>query len=279
MRSSGCPLLELYRCPKAFVSLGLQGTLSETAGFFSFGSDIICHGRSSCGYRKGRPNALLYDVSSDVEAKNSELLMPFDPVEVIDNLRLERYCSSDSSVLRLAKQAYYGLRPWLSVAARSFIQRARLRDWRKLAFPHWPVDTTVEDLCEKLLLLNMESLGIERIPFVWFWPEGARCCVVMTHDVETEIGRDFCQALMDLDDAFGVKSSFQIVPEGRYAVPEELLATIQARGFELGIQDLNHDGRLFDDRSEFLRRVERINCYAHAWGANGFRAAVLYRKP
>jgi hypothetical protein len=51
------------------------------------------------------------------------------------------------------------------------------------------------------------------------------------------------------------------------------------RGFEVFIQDLNHDGRLFDNKEEFLRRVKSINRYRHEYGASGFRAAVLYRKP
>ena len=42
---------------------------------------------------------------------------------------------------------------------------------------------------------------------------------------------------------------------------------------------MNHDGRLFDDREEFLRRADRINRYAKEFGGRGFRAAVLYRKP
>jgi len=45
------------------------------------------------------------------------------------------------------------------------------------------------------------------------------------------------------------------------------------------IQDLNHDGRLFDERNEFLRRAARINDYGRKFGAKGFRSAVLYRKP
>ena len=84
---------------------------------------------------------------------------------------------------------------------------------------------------------------------------------------------------MDIDDAFGVKAAFQIVPEGRYDVPEQWLATIRQRGFELAVQDLNHDGRLFDDRQEFLRRAEKLTGMAASGGANGFRAAVLYRRP
>jgi hypothetical protein len=101
----------------------------------------------------------------------------------------------------------------------------------------------------------------------------------MSHDVETGVGRDFCSELMDVDDAFGVKASFQLVPEDRYPVSSEFVRTIRDRGFEVGIQDLNHDGRLFDNKEQFLSRVSLINRYGADYGAKGFRAAVLYRKP
>jgi hypothetical protein len=129
------------------------------------------------------------------------------------------------------------------------------------------------------MLLSLEAKGIERVPFVWFWPAGARGCLTMTHDVETAAGRDVCAELMDLDDTFGIKASFQIVPEKRYAVPASLLDSIRKRGFEIGVQDLNHDGRLFDSREEFRRRAQVINRYGREYGARGFRAGVLYRKP
>jgi hypothetical protein len=99
----------------------------------------------------------------------------------------------------------------------------------------------------------------------------------MTHDVETEAGRDFCGRLMEIDDSYGIKSSFQIVPEGRYLVSPEFLGGIRDRGFEVCVQDLNHDGRLFDEREEFLRRVAQINRYGKEYGATGYRSAVLYR--
>jgi len=101
----------------------------------------------------------------------------------------------------------------------------------------------------------------------------------MTHDVETEAGRDFCAEMMNVDDAFGIKTSFQIVPEKRYAVPAKLLESMRTRGFEVAVQDLNHDGRLFDSRETFLRRVKLINQYGREYGARGFRAGLLYRKP
>jgi hypothetical protein len=53
---------------------------------------------------------------------------------------------------------------------------------------------------------------------------------------------------------------------------------IRAKGFEVNVHDLNHDGHLYDHREEFLRRAEKINRYAKEYGARGFRAGVLYRK-
>jgi hypothetical protein len=279
MKASAQALMERYRCPESFLKYRLLGPLPDTAGFFQFGPGITCYGRSSSGKMAHCATPPLHDVSSDVALKNSELLLPFDPTEVIDNLRRECYVSSGSRIRRSAKNAYYALRPFLLRGMRRAIQRAHVRNWREMCFPRWPVDTTVEDLCGNLMLLSIEALKVDKIPFVWFWPDGARGCVLMTHDVETNAGRDFCPALMDIDDAFGIKAAFQIVPEGRYAVTEALLAQIRERGFEVGVQDLNHDGRLFDDWTEFLRRVEKINQYGRAWDAKGFRAAVLYRKP
>jgi hypothetical protein len=93
------------------------------------------------------------------------------------------------------------------------------------------------------------------------------------------MGRDFTETLLKIDDSFGIKASYQIVPEGRYAVTPEYLKTLRSRGCEVCVQDLNHDGRLFDERSEFLRRASHINRYGREYDARGFRSAVLYRRP
>ena len=100
---------------------------------------------------------------------------------------------------------------------------------------------------------------------------------MVTHDVETSAGRDFCPGLMDLNDSFGIKAAFQIVPENRYSVPQALLDCIRERGFELNVHDLNHDGRLMEDLEEFLRRAKDINLHGRRFGALGFRSAMLYR--
>jgi len=139
------------------------------------------------------------------------------------------------------------------------------------------VDQTVDQIFESMLLLALRAKGIDRMPFIWFWPDGHSSCAVITHDVETTAGRDFCDKLMDLNDSYGIKSSFQLVPEVRYTVTDELLRSIRDRGFEVDVHDLNHDGNLFRDRDEFLRRVARINAYGKQFGAIGYRSGVLYR--
>ena len=84
---------------------------------------------------------------------------------------------------------------------------------------------------------------------------------------------------MDLDDSFGIKSAFQLIPEGR----EERVAAhggadCAGAGFEVNLHDLNHDGRLFADKDSSCERARRINDYAREFGCDGFRSGAMYRE-
>ncbi|HEV2732960.1 MAG TPA: hypothetical protein VGV15_23255 [Terriglobales bacterium] len=276
-------ITERYRCPETFLDVALSGKLSSEAGYFRLGRNLTCYGHCSCAVRNDRVEANLIDALPEVTADNGQVKLPFNPTEVVRNFQMEKYSNSArervGELSNWRKSLYYLLRPYMTLPMRRTIQKFYTRKWRSQAFPRWPVDTTVEDLCEKVLLLAMAAKGLDRVPFVWFWPYGAPACMLMTHDVETEAGRNFCADLMDLDDAFGIKASFHFIPEGGYTLLPEFLDTVRARGFEVAIQDLNHDGRLFDRRDEFLRRAAKINSYGAQFSARGFRAGVLYRKP
>jgi hypothetical protein len=209
------------------------------------------------------------------------LEMPFDADEVPNNFRREcyliqqkRFCGAGS---HFSRRLYYSVRSLLPAKLRQKLQQAHALGWQKIAFPGWPVDLSLDLCLEQILLLVMASLGVDRLPFIWFWPDGCRSAAIMTHDVETAAGRDFCSQLMDLDESYGLRGSFQLVPEQRYDITEEFLTEIRQRGFEINIHDLNHDGRLFLQRKEFLRRAVRINEFGRHFGALGFRSAVLYR--
>jgi hypothetical protein len=275
-------VVDRYRCPEELLDLGVNKQLFADPGYFLFGPDTTCYGRSTSGVGASRPDSSLLDAIRDVSKDEGRLSLPFNPTEIIDNLRLERYANGTgmaSSFENLLRRMYYLLRPLTNLEVRRQVQKFRARNWKEQPFPKWPVDTTVENICERVLSMSIEAKGVHRVPFVWFWPDGASSCVTMTHDVETDAGRDYCSELMNVDDAFGVKAAFGIVPEERYEVSPSFLDTIRDRGFEVAVQDLNHDGRLFDSREEFLRRADLINRHGREYRAKGFRAAVLYRKP
>ena len=73
----------------------------------------------------------------------------------------------------------------------------------------------------------------------------------------------------------GFRSSFNFVPEGEYRVPSELRSWLTERGFEVGIHDLRHDGKLYTSRKAFHRSAARINSYLKEWNAVGFRSAFM----
>jgi hypothetical protein len=275
-------LSQYYRCADELGEFQLGGRLSDDQGYFGFGPGAIGYGRSATGFRAKRASGPLYNLLDDIRFRNSYVELPFDPDEVADNLRCERYVSGSRSAVkkhlhRATRSAYYQLRPLLPVKVRKHLQKSHLEGWKKLDFPRWPVDTSVDTLMENLLILAIKCNGGESIPFVWFWPEGMSACAIMTHDVEEQLGVDFCGRLMDMNDEFAVPASFQVVPEKRYPVPQSYLEEIRRRGFEVNVHDLNHDGRLYWDFEEFKRRAHQINRYGREFGAAGFRAGVLYR--
>jgi hypothetical protein len=272
-------LTEYFRCPDRYAGLKSSRELSGPKGYFRFGSEAVCYGSLDGQETAETPTGRLSDARLFAQLDNGKVDLPFDPLEVIDNLRQETYLGdSIRETLSVLTAAYYFIRPLLPVEVRKHLQRFRLRGWEKLSFPNWPVDHSVENLLEQLLLLAMKASGVERIPFIWFWPEGSSSCAIMTHDVETTRGRNFCSTLMGIDDSFGIKASFQVVPEERYHVTHDFLEEIRRREFEVVVHDLNHDGRLYRNRAEFLKRAERINEYGRAYKAEGFRAGVLYRR-
>jgi hypothetical protein len=274
-------LSQYYRCPERFVHLDHPSALEGKDGYFKFGPNTMCYGREAGRIPSASPRGRLHDALSDTAAEGGVTKLPFDPNEVADNLRFERYVHSNAdgtSMGTVARRSYYFVRPLLPVRVRKHIQKIHLTGWDRLEFPRWPVDRSVDNLFENLMLQTLRSQELEEIPFIWFWPEGASSCAIMTHDVETGEGRDFSSSLMDINDSFGIKSSFQVVPEKRYEVPESYLTAIRDRDFEVNVQDLNHDGLLFSTREKFLSRVKKINAYGKQFKSDGFRSAILYRQ-
>ncbi len=270
-------LRDRFRIPASTTAESAREIPDGPRGYFRW-EGLTLYGRNLHGRVGETPG----DAASDTTSSSGE--MPFDPEEIIDDLRLENYLprlgqGDRGGARELVRKAYYLLRPLFPVAFRKHLQRRFLAGRLDRPFPAWPVDTTVETLLEKLLAGWMAREDVETLPFLWFWPDGYRGCVTMTHDVETAIGRDFTPELAALDLAHGFRPAFQFIPEERYDLPDSLRAELERLGAEINVHGLNHDGRLFFDEELFRRRAPRINEHGRRLGARGFRSPVLYRNP
>jgi glycosyltransferase involved in cell wall biosynthesis len=274
-----------FRCPDAASAFRVSADLGAQSGFFRFGSEVTCYGQAA-GVRVASSYLdALDDCSSGISLKDGHIQLPFDPDSVVRNLRNETYTRQmEADVTKLGshptiRTMYYWGRPFMPVPMRSVLQRFYLRGEMANPFPVWPVDRTVEALFEKMMALAIANAGGRPVPFIWFWPDHSTAAFILTHDVESQVGLDFIPALMDLDDRYGFRAAIQFVPEKRYDIPSGLLQFVRDRGFEINVHDLNHDGNLFRERKEFLRRAERINAYVREFGCEGFRSGALYRNP
>jgi glycosyltransferase involved in cell wall biosynthesis/peptidoglycan/xylan/chitin deacetylase (PgdA/CDA1 family) len=161
----------------------------------------------------------------------------------------------------LFSRIYYQFKPFLPSRLRLAVRRHWSTKRRARFSRVWPID---------------EAAGVK--PAGWSgWPQGKKFALVLTHDVEGQLGLDNCPDLMNVEEQLGVRSSFNFIPEGEYNVSSDLRRQLAERGFEIGVHDLAHDGKLFQSRKGFPDRAARINKYLSEWGAVGFRSGFMLR--
>lgn len=168
-----------------------------------------------------------------------------------------KFCSMN--IERWKRSLYYSIKPitprFLQIQLRRRMvtkKAARVRDV-------WPIDPTAG-----------------RKPHGWQgWPSGRLFAFVLTHDVEGQRGVDRCLRLAELESELGFVSSFNFIPR-KYPLNPEVRKTLTRNGFEVGVHDLKHDGKLFSSERAFYRRVQTINQYLTSWEAVGFRSGSMY---
>jgi peptidoglycan/xylan/chitin deacetylase (PgdA/CDA1 family) len=110
------------------------------------------------------------------------------------------------------------------------------------------------------------------------WPGDKQFALVLTHDVEGKKGLPRVEQLMSLERKYGLRSSFNFVPEGEYEVPDATRHALTKTGFEVGVHGLEHDGKLYNSKATFARKAERIRSYLQRWDAVGFRSPLMPHK-
>jgi hypothetical protein len=160
--------------------------------------------------------------------------------------------------MHLRNSFYYAIKPLIPRPIQILLRRRLAVNKRKKYSAIWPID-------EKAAMPPTDWKG---------WPGGKQFALVLQHDVDTQKGHDKCCDLMDLEEKLGVRSCFNIVPE-RYTVSQELLNEIKQRGFGIGVHGLKHDGKLFINYIDFLKKAERVNGYLHKWNTHGFSSPSM----
>jgi glycosyltransferase involved in cell wall biosynthesis len=159
----------------------------------------------------------------------------------------------------LTRRLYYHLKPLIPARLRVLMRRYHVHGILRRSADIWPI-----------------RKGSDAPPAGWpGWPDAKRFAIVLTHDVESQRGVDKVRQLAELEIEFGFRSSFNFIPEGDYMVPVDLRAWLTDRGFEVGVHDLHHDGKLYSDKRSFLTKAQRINHYLKDWEAVGFRSAFM----
>jgi peptidoglycan/xylan/chitin deacetylase (PgdA/CDA1 family) len=160
----------------------------------------------------------------------------------------------------MLRDLYYQVKPAIPRPVRLAMRRVRAKRLRPRFTRSWPID---------------EASG--RQPAGWRgWPKGEQFAFVLTHDVEGSRGLERCLALAEMERSLGFRSSFNFVPEGEYATSPALRRTLSEYGFEVGVHDLHHDGKLYRSKAGFQKRAGAINQYLSAWNAVGFRSAFMF---
>src|SRR5437773_8801715 len=132
----------------------------------------------------------------------------------------------------LRNKIYYQLKPFIPRALRAAVRRRIALRLEARVQDVWPI-----------------MPGSEQTPPGWQgWPDGKKFALVLTHDVESRVGVAKCRQLMELERSLGFKSCFSFIPQGDYSISRLLRNELTRNGFEIGVHDLHHDGKLYRNR-------------------------------
>src|SRR5439155_16287918 len=83
---------------------------------------------------------------------------------------------------------YYRIKPLIPRRAQISARRLLARRHRNPSFPKWPIEDGVLSLLNFYGFCLLTALDEQRLRFRWFWPNGHRATLILTHDVESSEG-------------------------------------------------------------------------------------------
>jgi peptidoglycan/xylan/chitin deacetylase (PgdA/CDA1 family) len=204
---------------------------------------------------------------------SSDVVQQANPNGGINCFLLEEYASTHG---KMARSAYYALKPLMPRFLQLALRRRYVEVQKTQVFPAWPIEEVVIARVEAYETTLAEQSPSGMFHRISYWPHGCRFAFAITHDVEWDSGLRHAPALLEIEKRLGFTSSWNLVPE-RYPIDWKIVDVLREAGNEIGIHGLKHDGRLFQSKRRFFSRLVKIQEYANAWGAAGFRSPSTLR--
>lgn len=187
----------------------------------------------------------------------------------------ERYLG-DAPRRSRAVAAYYALKPLLPPRLRIAARRLYARRQAGQTFPRWPIEPILVEHQRDQLLRQVRARDGAPLPVAYFWPDGARAAVILTHDVEGPAGIERIPEVRALERRYGFTSAWYFVADD-YPIPADVFDQLRSEGCEVGLHGIHHDGKLFLNRDAFESNLPAIHRYLAAWDAVGFRSPATHR--
>ena len=188
---------------------------------------------------------------------------------------LEKYANNEANSALLLT-AYYALRQVIPARMRHFINSAVMRIRGRPSFPRWPQEDSLLLYWRDWLRASLSALGVSDGWHVGFWPEDAKCCTVLTHDIESPAGFALMRAMADIEYKYGFRSAWNI-PLAQYHIDWDQVEELRAEGFEFGAHGLAHDGKLFRSYTHFSTLAPQLESLALEHNLRGFRSPSTLR--
>jgi hypothetical protein len=232
--------------------------------------------------RRGEPFATFAredgrEIAATIGPEDREIVVPFSFADAYEAYVSEAWQASSAN-RRLSEgslNAFYRVKALVPRRLQLAARRRLIRTQGVPVFPAWPADMSVSRLVRFFAECTLRAAGVDEGRFLWFWPEGNRAAVVLTHDVESADGIRRVFDVADVEEAHGFRSSFNF--GGWYDVDPGVLRELTARGFEVGMHGLTHDRQLFASREAFNERLPELARLAERLGAVGFRSPATHR--
>lgn len=210
-------------------------------------------------------------------ATDGRVVVPFGLADAYAGYTAELYTGGGRRRIPPALQnLYYLTKAAIPRSAQLAARRALIRWQGTPEFPAWPADTSVSDLLRFWIRCELIARSRTEIRFRWFWPDRARAAVALTHDVESAAGLRNAIRIADLEQARGMRSSFNIVAD-EYPIDWGIVSELRDRGFELGVHGVHHDRSMFRSRADFEAQQPELRRMAERIGADGFRSPATHR--